>query len=68
MRLVSKMVRLFWRDLEIHEPSINSLHLSDAVARRWKQRLSPNPPARKRPPQMINVEKPGRLAASARAH
>jgi hypothetical protein len=38
--LVSKIVRLFWRDLEIHEPGINSLHLSDDVARRWKQRLS----------------------------
>lgn len=38
--LVSKIVRLFWRDLEIHEPGIDSLHLSDDVARRWKQRLS----------------------------
>jgi hypothetical protein len=38
--LVSKIVRLFWRDLEIHEPGIDSLHLTDDVARRWKQRLS----------------------------
>jgi integrase len=38
--LVSKIVRLFWRDLEIHEPGIDSLHLSDDVARRWKRRLS----------------------------
>lgn len=38
--LVSKIVRLFWRDLEIHEPGIDSLHLSDDVARRWKLRLS----------------------------
>jgi hypothetical protein len=38
--LVSKMVRLFWRDLEVHEPGIDSLHLSEDVARRWKQRLS----------------------------
>jgi hypothetical protein len=38
--LVSKIVRLFWRDLEIHELGIDSLHLSDEVARRWKQRLS----------------------------
>ncbi len=40
LALVSKIVRLFWRDLEIHEPGIDSLHLSDDVARRWKQRLS----------------------------
>jgi integrase len=33
-------VLLFWRDLEIHEPDIDSLHLSDEVARRWKTRLS----------------------------
>lgn len=38
--LCSKLVLLFWRDLEIHEPGIDSLHLSDDVARRWKQRLS----------------------------
>lgn len=38
--LVSKLIRLFWRDLEIHEPGIVSLHLSDDVARRWKQRLA----------------------------
>jgi integrase len=38
--LTSKIVLLFWRDLEIHEPGIDSLHLSDDVARRWKQRLS----------------------------
>lgn len=38
--LTSKLVLLFWRDLEIHEPGIDSLHLSDEVARRWKTRLS----------------------------
>lgn len=38
--LASKLVLLFWRDLEIHEPGINSLHLPDDVARRWKTRLS----------------------------
>lgn len=38
--LVSKLVRLFWRDLEIHEPGIDSLNLPVEVARRWKQRLS----------------------------
>lgn len=38
--LASKLVLLFWRDLEIHEPGIDSLHLPDDVARRWKTRLS----------------------------
>ncbi len=39
-QLVSKLVLLFWRDLELNEPGINSLHLTDQVARRWKQRLA----------------------------
>lgn len=38
--LAAKLVLLFWRDLEIHEPGIDSLHLRDDVARRWKTRLS----------------------------
>jgi integrase len=38
-QLASKLVLLFWRDLELHEPGIDRLHLSDAVARRWKDRL-----------------------------
>lgn len=39
-QLASKLILLFWRDLELHEPGIDSLHLSDATARAWKQRLS----------------------------
>jgi hypothetical protein len=31
---------LFWRDLEIHHPGIESLHLAPEVARAWKERLS----------------------------
>lgn len=38
--LAAKLVLLFWRDLEIHEAGIDSLHLSDEVSRRWKTRLS----------------------------
>ncbi|MGH8974228.1 MAG: tyrosine-type recombinase/integrase, partial [Acidimicrobiia bacterium] len=38
-QLATKLVLLFWRDLELHEPGIDSLHLSDDVARRWKERL-----------------------------
>lgn len=39
VRLAAVLVLLFWRDLEIHEPGIESLDLSDEVARRWKDRL-----------------------------
>ena len=39
-QLSTKLVLLFWRDLELHEPGIDSLHLSDQMIRRWKQRLS----------------------------
>jgi integrase len=39
-QLTTKLVLLFWRDLELHEPGIASLHLSDAAARGWKQRLT----------------------------
>ena len=38
-QLTSKLVLLFWRDLELHEPAIASLHLSDEAARGWKERL-----------------------------
>ncbi|OZF03957.1 integrase [Rhodococcus sp. 14-2496-1d] len=38
--LASKLILLFWRDIELHEPGIDSLHLSDRVARAWKQRLT----------------------------
>jgi len=31
--------RLFWRDLELHHPGINSLHLDPEVAAAWKQRV-----------------------------
>jgi len=38
-QLTSVLVLLFWRDLELHEPGIDSLRLSDDVARAWKERL-----------------------------
>jgi len=37
--LASKLVLLFWRDLEIHHPGIDTLRLDDATARGWKERL-----------------------------
>lgn len=38
-QLATKLVLLFWRDLELHEPGIDSLHLSVTAARAWKERL-----------------------------
>ena len=32
--------KLFWRDLELHHPGIDSLRLSAEVAAAWKQRIS----------------------------
>ncbi|MEV5210744.1 site-specific integrase [Micromonospora sp. NPDC053740] len=31
--------KMFWRDLELHHPGIDSLHLAPEVAAAWKQRL-----------------------------
>lgn len=39
-QLATKLVLLFWRDLELHEPGIDSLHLSVKTARAWKERLN----------------------------
>jgi hypothetical protein len=38
--IARNLCRLFWRDLEIHHPGIESLHLAPEVARAWKERLS----------------------------
>ena len=34
------LCRLFWRDLEVHHPGIDSLRLSPQVAQAWKERLA----------------------------
>ena len=34
------LCRLFWRDLEIHHPGIDSLRLPPEVAQAWKERLA----------------------------
>ncbi|WIX85717.1 site-specific integrase [Amycolatopsis sp. DG1A-15b] len=34
------LCRLFWRDLEIHRPGIDSLKLAPEVAQAWKERLA----------------------------
>ena len=45
---VQVLVDLFWRDLERHHPGISSLHLPDAVAQAWKQRIRTLPDGRPR--------------------
>ncbi|GAA4731790.1 ArdC family protein [Phytohabitans rumicis] len=37
--LATKLVLLFWKDLELHHPGIDSLHLDEAISRPWKKRL-----------------------------
>jgi integrase len=39
MQLSYVLGKLFWRDLEIHHPGIDSLHLPAEVATAWKQRV-----------------------------
>ncbi|GLW35214.1 site-specific integrase [Actinoplanes regularis] len=34
------LCRLFWRDLELHHPGIDSLRLEPTIARAWKERLA----------------------------
>jgi integrase len=41
LRAVARnLCRLFWRDLEVHHPGIDSLRLSPQVAQAWKERLA----------------------------
>src|SRR5450759_170962 len=40
VRLADAPGRLFWLDLEIHHPGIDSLRLAPAVAAGWKQRIA----------------------------
>jgi len=38
--IARNLCRLFWRDLEIHHPGIDSLRLAPGVAQAWKERLA----------------------------
>ena len=40
VRLADALGRLFWRDLELHHPGIDSLRLPPGVASGWKQRIA----------------------------
>lgn len=39
VRLADTLGRLFWRDLELQHPGIDSLRLAPTVAAQWKQRI-----------------------------
>jgi hypothetical protein len=38
--IARNLCRLFWRDLELHHPGIDSLRLAPEVAQAWKERLA----------------------------
>jgi integrase len=38
--IARNLCRLFWRDLEMHHPGIDSLRLAPEVAQAWKERLA----------------------------
>ncbi|MEV5500387.1 site-specific integrase [Nonomuraea fuscirosea] len=38
--IARNLCRLFWRDLELHHPGIDSLHLAPEVSQAWKERLA----------------------------
>jgi hypothetical protein len=38
--IARNLCRLFWRDLELHHPGIDSLRLAPDVAQAWKERLA----------------------------
>jgi hypothetical protein len=40
LQLSHVLAKLFWRDLELHHPGIDSLRLPSDVAAAWKQRIS----------------------------
>lgn len=40
LRLADTLGRLFWRDLELHHPGIDSLRLAPPVAAAWRQRIA----------------------------
>lgn len=45
-QLIWKLVKRFWKDLEEHQPGIDSLHLSCDVAQAWKKRMGHDNPDR----------------------
>src|ERR1035441_6138142 len=52
-RLADDLGRLFWRDLEVHHPGIDSLALSAEAATAWKQRIKVKPARAGHPPPAL---------------
>jgi hypothetical protein len=57
--------RLFWRDLELHHPGIDSLRLASSVAAGWKQRIATKTTRRKQADgSVIEVHSPRHSATN----
>ena len=52
--LAQRLGSVFWRDLELHNPGIDSLHLSPAVAAEWKQRALTTTARRRRDTEAVH--------------
>lgn len=63
VRLADALGRLFWRDLEIHNPGIASLRLAPAVAAGWKQRVATKTVRRAQPDGSISEVHSARRSA-----
>jgi hypothetical protein len=55
--------KLFWRDLELHHPGIDSLHLPAEVAAAWKQRMQTKTTRTTRPDAEVTEARTPRLNA-----
>ncbi len=63
VRLADTLGRLFWRDLELQHPGIDSLRLAPSVAAGWKQRIGVKMTRRKQADgAIIEVHSPRRSA------
>ena len=65
VRLADTLGRLFWRDLELHHPGIDSLRLAPAVAAGWKTRIGMKTTRRRQPDGTVtDVHSPRHSATS----
>jgi hypothetical protein len=68
VRLADTLGRLFWRDLELHNPGIDSLRLPPAAATAWKQRTATKTTQRAQPDGSVtDVTSPRRSATGVLA-
>lgn len=65
VRLADTLGRLFWRDLELHHPGIDSLRLPPTVAAGWRQRILTKTTRRRQADgSVIDVATPRRSATN----